>query len=192
MASENGWGAPRIRGELVKLGFRVSERTVSRYMGRRGRYPERRQSWLTFLRNHREVIAAMDFFVVPTATLRLLYVWFAIRHSRRETVHWSVTERPTAPWVVQQQIPEVPPLWSPGARDRVCARDGYRLFWLHGLARSKPPCGEARASHLRGSSSVDAVLKRPERPQSTLCTDLAWLGSPSRRCRRSRRACRVT
>src|ERR1700694_2713385 len=62
MASENGWGAPRIHGELLKLGFRVSERTVSRYMRRHGRSPERRQSWLTFLRNHREVIVAMDFF----------------------------------------------------------------------------------------------------------------------------------
>ena len=102
MASENGWGAPRIHGELLKLGFRISERTVSRYIRQRGRSPERRQTWLTFLRNHREVIVAMDFFVVPTATFRLLYVWFAIRHSRREIVHWCVTESPTAPWVVQQ------------------------------------------------------------------------------------------
>jgi len=102
MANENGWGAPRIHGELVKLGFRVSERTVSRYMRQHRRRPERRQNWLTFLRNHREVIVAMDFFVVPTATFRLLYVWFAIRHSRREIVHWCVTESPTAPWVVQQ------------------------------------------------------------------------------------------
>ncbi len=102
MASENGWGAPRIHGELTKLGFKISERTVSRYLRKHGRSPKRRQSWLTFLRNHREVIVAMDFFTVPTATFRVLYVWFAIRHSRREIVHWSVTERPTAPWVVQQ------------------------------------------------------------------------------------------
>jgi putative transposase len=102
MAHENGWGAPRIHGELLKLGFRVSERTVSRYMRRLGRSPGRGQSWLTFLRNHREVIVAMDFFAVPTATFRVLYVWFAIRHSRREIVHWSVTESPTPPWVVQQ------------------------------------------------------------------------------------------
>jgi putative transposase len=102
MASENGWGATRIHGELLKLGFTLSERTVSRYLRQHGRWPERRQSWLTFLRNHREVLVAMDFFVVPTATFRLLYVWFAIRHSRREIVHWSVTETPTAPWVVQQ------------------------------------------------------------------------------------------
>jgi hypothetical protein len=67
MESENGWGAPRIRGELLKLGFSVSERTASRYMRQHRRWPERRQRWLTFLRNHREVIVAMDFFVVPTA-----------------------------------------------------------------------------------------------------------------------------
>ena len=102
MARENGWGAPRIHGELLKLGFMVSERTVSRFMRKHGRSPERRQSWLTFLRNHREVIVAMDFFTVPTATFRVLYVWFAIRHSRREIVHWSVTESPMSPWVVQQ------------------------------------------------------------------------------------------
>jgi len=71
MASENGWGAPRIHGELLKLGFRISERTVSRYMRRLGRSPERRQRWLTFLRKHREAIVAMDFFTVPVvSTLR--------------------------------------------------------------------------------------------------------------------------
>ncbi len=69
MARENGWGAPRIHGELQKLGF-----TVSRYMRRLRRSPERGQSWLTFLRNHREVIVAIDFFTVPTATFRVLYV----------------------------------------------------------------------------------------------------------------------
>jgi putative transposase len=102
MASENGWGAPRIHGELAKLGFSVSERTVSRYLRTGRRRPESRQSWRTFLRNHREVIVAMDFFTVPTATFRLLYVWFAMKHSRREILHWSVTENPTATWVIQQ------------------------------------------------------------------------------------------
>ena len=102
MARENGWGAPRIHGELLKLGLHVSERTVSRYLRRLHQWPGRRQSWLTFLRNHRELIVAMDFFVVPTATFRLLYVWFAISHARRRVLQWSVTETPTAPCVVQQ------------------------------------------------------------------------------------------
>ncbi len=127
MARENGWGAPRIHGELLKLGFTVSERTVSRYMRQHGRSPERRQNWLTFLRNHREVIVAMDFFTVPTATFRVLYVWFAIRHSRREIVHWSVTESPTAPWVVQQ-LRETFPFDDAGGRSRYLVLDRDTIF----------------------------------------------------------------
>ena len=95
MASENGWGAPRIHGELLMLGLDVSERTVSRYLQRLGRRPEARQSWLTFLHNHREAIAAMDLFVVFTVKFRLLYVLFVIRHGRRQIVHFNVTEHPT-------------------------------------------------------------------------------------------------
>jgi hypothetical protein len=102
LAAENGWGAPRIHGELQMLGLDISARTVSRYVRGLRRRPEARPSWLTFLRNHREVIAAMDLFVVATATFRLLYVFFAIRHGRRQVVHFNVTEHPTAAWVVQQ------------------------------------------------------------------------------------------
>jgi len=127
MARENGWGAPRIHGELLKLGFRVSERTVSRHLRRYRCPPERRQSWLTFLRNHREVIVAMDFFTVPTATFRVLYVWFAIKHSRREILHWSVTERPTAPWVIQQ-LRETFPFDDAGGRSRYLVHDRDTIF----------------------------------------------------------------
>jgi transposase InsO family protein len=102
MASDNGWAAPRIHGELRMLGFDVSERTVSRYLRRLHLRPDASQKWLAFLRNHREMIAAMDLFVVFTATFRLLYVLFVIRHGRREIVHFNVTEHPTAAWVVQQ------------------------------------------------------------------------------------------
>jgi transposase InsO family protein len=102
MSSDNGWGAPRIHGELLMLGFDVSERTVSRYLQRLGRRPEAGQSWLTFLHNHREAIAAMDLFVVFTVKFRLLCVLFVIRHGRRQIVHFNVTEHPTAAWVVQQ------------------------------------------------------------------------------------------
>ena len=91
MATENGWGAPRVHRELAMLGFDVSERTVSRYLHGLRRRPEARQGWLTFLRNHREVIAAMDLFVVCTATFRLLYVLVVIRHGRRQIVHFNVT-----------------------------------------------------------------------------------------------------
>lgn len=102
MATENGWGAPRIHGELGLLGFDVSERTVSRYLRGFRRRPQARQNRLTFLHNHREVIAAMDLFVVVTVTFRMLYVLFVIRHDRREIVHFNVTQHPTAAWIVQQ------------------------------------------------------------------------------------------
>ena len=103
MAAENPtWGAPRIHGELLMLGIEVSERTVSRYMLKRPADPEARQRWRTFLRNHREVLAAMDFFTVPTATFRVLYVFFVIHHARRTILHIRVTAHPTAAWITQQ------------------------------------------------------------------------------------------
>jgi len=103
MAAENPtWVAPRIHGELLMLGFDVSERTISRFMPRRPSDPESRQRWRNFLRNHREVLAAMDFFTVPTATFRVLYVFFAIHHARRTVLHVRVTEHPTAAWIIQQ------------------------------------------------------------------------------------------
>ena len=102
MVTENHWGAPRIHGELLKLGFRVSERTVSRYV--RASRPRRPPgtSWKTFLDNHREVLAAMDFFTVPTLSFRLLYVLFVVQHARRKVLHVNVTAHPTAAWVTQQ------------------------------------------------------------------------------------------
>ena len=102
MASENSWGAPRIHGELLRLGFEVSERSVSRCLRSMWRPPRPGQSWRTFLRNHRDGIAAMDLFTVPTATFRVLYVLFVIRHGRRDIPRWGVTPNPTAAWVVQQ------------------------------------------------------------------------------------------
>jgi len=97
------WGAPRIHGELLKLGFQISERTVSRYMARRLPRPgDAAKNWLAFLRNHREAIAAIDFFTVPTITFRLLYCLFAIDHDRRRILHFNVTAHPSAEWVVQQ------------------------------------------------------------------------------------------
>jgi transposase InsO family protein len=96
------WGAPRIHGELLMLGFDVSERTISRWMKRAPRDPEPDKRWLAFLRNHREVIAAMDFFTVPTITFGVLYCFFVISHGRRRILHFNVTKHPTSPWVVQQ------------------------------------------------------------------------------------------
>jgi putative transposase len=103
MVAENPtWGAPRIHGELLMLGFDLSERTISRWMKRAPRNPEPAKRWLTFLRNYREAIAAMDFFTVPTIAFRVLYCFFVISHDRRCILHFNVTRHPTGPWVVQQ------------------------------------------------------------------------------------------
>jgi putative transposase len=96
------WGAPRIHGELLKLGFEISECTVSRYVHRVPPSDKTRKLWATFLRNHREVITAMDFFTVPTITFRVLYCFFIIEHGRRKILHFNVTEHPTGPWIMQQ------------------------------------------------------------------------------------------
>jgi transposase InsO family protein len=103
MAAENaGWGAPKIHGELLKLGFEVSERTVARYLRRLRPRGDPAKRWLAFLANHREVIVAFDFFTVPTLTFQLLYCFFVIEHGRRRVVHFNVTRHPTADWVMQQ------------------------------------------------------------------------------------------
>ena len=97
-----GWGAPRVHAELLKLGFDVDERTVSRYMPKRPTDPDTLQRWITFLRNHKECMAGMDFFTVPTSTFNLLYVFFVIHHGRRNILHFAVTAEPYALWIVQQ------------------------------------------------------------------------------------------
>src|SRR6266446_744722 len=96
------WGAPRIHGELRMLGFELSERTISRWMKRAPRDPDRAKRWLTFLRNHREAIAAMDFFTAPTITFGVLYCFFVISHDRRRILHVNVTKHPTSGWIIQQ------------------------------------------------------------------------------------------
>jgi putative transposase len=96
------WGAPRIHGELLMLGFDLSERTVSRWMKRVPGYPELAKRRLAFLRNHREAIAAMDFFTVPTVAFDVLYCFFVISHDRRRILHLSITKHPTSRWIIQQ------------------------------------------------------------------------------------------
>ena len=102
LASENGWRARKIQAELEKLDFNVSLATVSRYLPKRRPDGDQQQGWMTFLRNHRDVIAAMDFLVVPTVRFRLLYVWFVIDHGRRQIRHVNVTAHPTSSWTIQQ------------------------------------------------------------------------------------------
>jgi transposase InsO family protein len=93
-------GAPRIHGELQKLGISVSQSTVAKYMRRQRRPPS--QTWRAFLTNHANQIMAADYFVVPTVTFRLLFVLVILEHDRRRLVHVAVTEHPTAAWTAQQ------------------------------------------------------------------------------------------
>jgi putative transposase len=97
MVAENPtWGAPRIHGELQMLGFDISERTVSRWVGRAPRSPEKIARWKAFLKNHREIIAAIDFFTVHRATFGLLCCFFLIGHDRRHILHFNVARKPTS------------------------------------------------------------------------------------------------
>src|SRR5256885_2025868 len=100
------WGAPRIHGELLKLGLDVSQRTVGRLMPRRAKPPS--QTWRAFLENHVADLASVDFFVVPTATFRVLYVFVVLLHHRRQVVHFNVTDSPTAAWTAQQLVEAFP------------------------------------------------------------------------------------
>jgi transposase InsO family protein len=101
MSRENlTWGSPRIQAELRLLGHEVAEATVAKYRPRHPKPPS--QTWRTFLKNHVSTLASLDFFVVPTVTFRLLYVFILLRHARRRVVHFHVTATPTAAWVSRQ------------------------------------------------------------------------------------------
>jgi putative transposase len=95
------WGAPRIHGELLKLGIDVAPSTVGKYL-RRNRRPPPSQNWRPFLKNHMNQMASMDFFTVPTALFRVLFVFVVLSHDRRRVVHFNVTEHPTEAWTAQQ------------------------------------------------------------------------------------------
>ena len=95
-------GTPRIHGELLKLGFTISEKTVSRYVPTRKPNQCKAQTWLSFLRNHREAIAAMDFFTVSTLKFNILYIFFIIHHKRKNIIHFNISSYPSSQWVIQQ------------------------------------------------------------------------------------------
>jgi Integrase core domain. len=102
MATENGWRARKIQAELSKLGIHLGLTTISRYLPKVDTGGNPHQRWMTFLRNHRDVIAGMDFFVVPIVRFTLLYAWFVLDHGRRRVLHFNVTHHPSARWVIQQ------------------------------------------------------------------------------------------
>ncbi|MCP4471875.1 MAG: transposase [Gammaproteobacteria bacterium] len=96
------WGAPRVHGELLKLGIQVSQATVSKYLVRSKKPPS--QTWRTFLDNHATDLISIDFLTVPTATFRVLYVLVILSHERRRILHFNVTENPTAAWTSRQLL----------------------------------------------------------------------------------------
>jgi hypothetical protein len=121
MSRENPtWGAPRILSELLLLGYDVAEATVAKYMFRPRKPPS--QSWRSFLDNHVPDIAACDFFIVATATFRVLYVFIVLRHDRRRIVHFRVTTNPCAEWTAQQIIEAFP--YEEAPRFLIRDRDG--------------------------------------------------------------------
>ena len=114
------WGAPRIHGELQKLGIDVSQTTVSKYMPRRRKPPS--QTWRTFLENHVAQLVSIDFFTVPTATFRVLFCFIVLVHDRRRILHFNVTEHPTAEWTALQVVQAFP--WDTAPRYLLRDRDG--------------------------------------------------------------------
>ena len=145
MSRENPlWGASRIHGELLMLGFEVAQSTVSKYMARPSKPPS--QTWKTFLRNHAESIAAIDMCVVPTLTFDLLFAFLVLGHGRRQLLWFEVTRHPTAEWLARQITEAFPWTSAPAylVRDNEpCLRtrlhvsgegDGYPrstdLFWV--------------------------------------------------------------
>jgi len=113
------WGAPRIHGELLKLGIEVSQATVSRYLPWRPKAPS--PTWRSFLQNHRDDIAAIDMFVVVTARFRLLYALVVLGHERRKVIHFDVTPNPTQAWLARQVTEAFP--WDTAPRFLLRDRD---------------------------------------------------------------------
>jgi transposase InsO family protein len=158
MSTENLlWGAPRIHGELLKLGFQIAESTVSKYMIRRRGPPS--QTWRTFLRNHADAIAAIDLCVVPTLTFECLFAFLVVGHGRRQLLWFAVTRYPTAEWLAQQIVEAFP--WDTAPIYLVRDNDGaYRhVFSRRVMAmgiRDRPisprsPCQNGHVERLIGT-----------------------------------------
>ena len=123
MSRENPlWGAPRIDGELLKLGIDIGETSVSKYLVRRHNPPS--QIWRTFLENHVKSMVSVDFFTVPTIRFQVLYVFVVLAHERRRILHFGVTAHPTAEWTAQQLREAF--LWD--SAPRYLLRDRDRIF----------------------------------------------------------------
>ncbi len=156
------WGKPRIQAELAKLGITLSDSTVAKYKPKRRQPPS--QAWRTFLDNHLKDIAAVDFFTVPTATFRVLYVLLIMSHDRRRIIHFNVTDSPKGAWAARQLLEAFPFDTAP----RFLVRDNDSIFSgeFQGVAESL------------GSKQVRTALRSPW--QNSYCERL--IGSIRREC----------
>lgn len=146
ISSENPlWGAPRIQSELRLLGLNVTEKTVAKYRVKHAKPPS--QTWKTFLANHANQIAAVDFFTIPTINFRVLYCFIVLLHGRRKIVHFNVTTNPTAQWAAQQIIEAFPDDTSP----RYLLRDRDSIY------------GAEFRSRVKGMQ-IDEVVTAPHSP----------------------------
>jgi putative transposase len=163
MATANPlWGAPRIHGELLKLGIDVAERTVSRLIPKRRTPPS--QTWRTFLNNHVRDLVSIDFFTVPTAGWRVLFVLIVLAHYRRRVLHFNVTEHPTAAWTAQQIVDAFPDDSAPS----YLLRDRDRVY------------GDAFRHRVKGMA-IGEILTAPSSPwQNPFAERL--IGSARREC----------
>jgi transposase InsO family protein len=163
MATANPlWGAPRIHGELLKLGIVIAERTVSRLMPKHRPRPS--QTWRTFLANHIGDLVSIDFFTVPTARLRVLFVLVVLAQHRRRVVHFNVTEHPTAGWTAQQLVDAFPDESAPA----YLLRDRDQIYGQHFRHRLK-------------GMGIDDVLTAPQSPWQNPFVE-RLIGSIRREC----------
>jgi len=156
------WGAPRLHGELLKLGLRLVQATLANYMVRHRKPPS--QTWRTFLENHAQELVSTDFFVVPTARFRLLFVFLVLSHTRRRLLHFGVTAHPTAEWTARPLVQAFP--WDSAPRYLLRDRD--------------PIYGEPFPATVH-SMGIHEVLTAPLSPwQNPYCQRL--IGSIRREC----------
>jgi putative transposase len=178
------WRAPRIHGELKMLGMKISERTVSRILRTLRRPPT--QTWKTFLHNHLGQLVSIDFFTVPTVTMKVLFVFIVLEHSRREVLHFNVTEHPTAAWTSQQIVEAFAdrdaPRYLIRDRDGVYGNEvGLRITSLHIeelLTAPQSPWQNPYAERLIGSIRRDClnhfVILNAKHLKSTLASYFAY------------------
>ena len=185
MNSNPLWGAPRVHGELAKLGISIPQAAVSKYMIRHRKPPC--QTSRSFLDNHVKDSVSVDFFTLPTATFRVLFVFIVLRHDRRDIIHFNATEHPTAEWTTQQMVDAFP--WDSAPRYMLRDRDGiYGRYFQPACRRTWYPAGSHGTALEESETGCDGSgssrngrshLKKARGPTS-FCTG-CWKRCPMRR-----------